>query len=152
MDEEEIRLFNLVTLKNVKSLLNSVLLGRYSNINQYIIDPFFYEQFKFDSRSFEGHRNGKKLAIIVSSRGCVNKCAFCYRWQPGIKVFSVDRVVQNIKHMMERYNVGFLSFGDENFGVSKKWIEEFTVKLRPLDILYRISAMCCENVNPEILK
>jgi radical SAM superfamily enzyme YgiQ (UPF0313 family) len=50
------------------------------------------------------------------------------------------------------YNLGFISFGDEDFGASKRWLEEFIEKIKPLDILYRISGVCCENINPLLLK
>jgi len=128
------------------------IIERYSKIENYIISPFFYEQFKHDKRSYEPHRAGKKLATVVSSRGCVNRCTFCHRWQKGIRVFSVDRVIKYIKFLRERYGVEFISFGDEDFGASKRWTEEFIEKIKPLEILYRISGACADNVDPVLLK
>lgn len=128
------------------------ILERFSDINNYIHDPFFYEQFKYDKRSFQAHRKGKKLATVISARGCVNRCAFCHRWQRGIKIFKVDRVVNHIRHLIERFDVGFISFGDENFGASKRWVEEFIEKISPLDILYRIGGICVDDVDKDMLK
>lgn len=127
------------------------ILDKHSNVDQYIVEPSYYVQFKHDERTFAPHRKGKRLATVVSSRGCINRCAFCYRWQRGIRVFSVDKVIGHVRHLMGRYNVGFVSFGDENFGVSKKWVDEFIEKIKSLDILYRIAGICCENVNPALL-
>ena len=128
------------------------IIEKYSRIDNYIIDPFYYEQFKYDSRSFQEHRKDKRLATAVVSRGCVNRCTFCHRWQKGIRIFPVDRVIKYIQHLKENYNVGFISFGDEDFGASKKWTKEFIERVKPLDILYRISGICTENVDPSLLK
>ncbi len=128
------------------------IVEKYSKIENYVISPFFYEQFKHDVRSYEPHRAGKKLATVVTSRGCVNRCTFCHRWQKGIRVFSVDRVIKYIKFLKETYSVGFISFGDEDFGASKRWTEEFIERIKPLDILYRISGACADNVDPALLK
>lgn len=128
------------------------IIEKYSDINQYIVNPFIYEQFKYDEGSFEKSRRGKKLATVVSSRGCINQCTFCYRWQKGIRIFPVDRVIRNVRYLTENYNVGFISFGDEDFGATKKWLEEFTEKIKTLDVVYRIGAICAENINPELLK
>lgn len=128
------------------------ILERYSDINNYIIDPLFYEQFGYDERTFLDCRKGKRLGTVVTSRGCVNRCTFCHRWQRGIRIFPVDRVIKNIEFLVKNYNVGFISFGDENFGASRRWTEEFIAKVKPLNILYRIAGICSENVDPGILR
>lgn len=128
------------------------ILKKYSDIKYYLPSPFIYEQFKYDKRAFEPHRVNGRLATIPSSRGCINRCTFCYRSLRGIRIFKVDTVINNIKHLMNSYNVKFVSFGDESFGASKEWMEEFVEKIAPLDILYRVSGICCENITPEILK
>lgn len=128
------------------------IIERYSDVNQYIITPFIFEQFRCDERTYERGRKDKRLATVVSSRGCVHRCTFCYRWQRGIRVFPVDRVIRHIRYLIEKYNVGFVSFGDENFGAAKRWIEEFIEQIKPLDILYRIAGICCENVSLPLLR
>lgn len=128
------------------------IIEKYSDINQYITSPFIYEPFKYDQRSFQEHRKNKKIATVVTSRGCINHCTFCHRRQQGIRIFPVDRVIRYIRHLIEDYNLGFISFGDEDFGASKRWLEEFIEKIKPLDILYRIAGICCENINPILLK
>ncbi|MFH0771701.1 MAG: radical SAM protein [Candidatus Omnitrophota bacterium] len=127
------------------------IIEKHSRIDNYIIEPFYYEQFKHDSRSYEERREGKKLATVVSSRGCVNRCTFCHRWQRGIRILPVDRVIGHIRHLQKNHNVGFVSFGDEDFGANRKWTEEFIEKIKPLDILYRISGARADNVNLDLL-
>lgn len=123
------------------------IIRKFSNLDNYIISPLFYEQFKYDERTFQPRREHKKLATVVTSRGCVNRCTFCHRWQKGIRILEVDRIIEYIKKLRQDYNVDFISFGDEDFGASKKWLEEFIEKIKPLDILYRISGICADNVD-----
>lgn len=128
------------------------IIEKHSNIDQYIIEPFTYEELKSDERSFQKRRENKRLATVVTSRGCVNRCTFCHRWQRGIRIFPVDRVIWHIRHLMEYHNIGFISFGDEDFGASKRWLGEFVEKIEPLDILYRIQGICCRNIDLPLLK
>lgn len=140
-----------LTIDEIQNIDYSII-EKYSDINQYITSPFIYEPFKYDQRSFQEHRKNKKIATVVTSRGCINRCTFCHRRQQGIIIFPVDRVIGYIHRLIEDYNLGFISFGDEDFGASKRWLEEFIEKVKPLDILYRIAGICCENINPLLLK
>ncbi|MFQ5801326.1 MAG: B12-binding domain-containing radical SAM protein [Candidatus Methylomirabilales bacterium] len=128
------------------------ILARDSDINRYIIDPWFYVSFAYDRRSFEPHRKGKKLATIVSTKGCVAKCTFCHRWDQGIRFVPVDLVIERIKMFQKRYNVGFISFSDENFGSSHRWVDELLEKIAPLDILWRVGGVRCRTVTRDMLK
>ena len=132
------------------------IVKEYSDINNYIVDVkevgLYFNEFKADGRIFGKDPAKNKLAIIVTSRGCIHHCTFCHRAHQGIRIFPVDKVIKYIQYLKEAYNVGFISFGDENFGASKKWTEEFIEKIKPLDMLYRIQGVCCENMNPELLK
>ena len=127
------------------------ILERDTDINRYIIEPWYYPTFAYDPRSYEPHRVGKKLATVVTTKGCVAKCTFCHRWDKGIRFVGVDRVVERIKMLQKRYNVGYISFADENFGSNQKWNDELIEKMRPLDILYRIGGVRARTVNPDLL-
>ena len=114
------------------------LLERFSNINQYISDPMTREDFFNDSRSHEGHRQGKKMATVFTSKGCINRCTFCHRWIKGYRVFSVEKLVKTMKKLIDEYNVGFFCFSDECFGENKEWLDDFIEALRPLNILFQV--------------
>src|SRR5438128_6512335 len=92
------------------------ILEKYSKIENFIVDPFIREDFKQDARSHELHRSGKKLATVVSAKGCVARCTFCHRWDRGFRQLIPQRVIAHIQYLKDRYNVGFIQFGDENFG------------------------------------
>ena len=114
------------------------LLDRFSNIDQYIRDPMTRDDFYYDPRSHEKHRQGKKMATVFTSKGCVNRCTFCHRWIKGYRVFSVEILITTMKNLIEKYNVGYFCLSDECFGEKKEWLDDFIEALRPLDILFQI--------------
>lgn len=128
------------------------ILERDTDINRYIIDPWLYPGFPQDKRSYEPKRKGKKLATLVSTKGCVAKCTFCHRWDVGIRFVPVDLIMKRIERVKERYNVGFLSFGDENWGSYPKWNEEFLEKIAKQDVLWRVGGVRVRSVNLDLLK
>lgn len=55
-----------------------------SNIQQFILDdPTKQPSFARDPRTSETHRAGKRMAIVVSTKGCVARCMFYHRWDKG---------------------------------------------------------------------
>lgn len=114
------------------------LLDRFSDIKQYILDPMTRDDFSYDPRSYEIHRQGKKMATVFTAKGCVNRCTFCHRWIKGYRVFSVDKILMTMNHLIDKYNVGFFCFSDECFGENKEWLDDFIEAVRPLDILFQI--------------
>ena len=128
------------------------ILERDTDINRYIIDPWFYEGFTYDRRSYEPHRKGKKLATLVSTKGCVAKCTFCHRWDKGIRFVGVETIIDRIKMLQKRYDVGFISFADENFGSNHKWVDQLLEEMAPLDVLWRVGGVRCRTVDVDMLK
>ena len=109
-------------------------------------------RFKEDPRSYEPQRKGKKLHVMVSSKGCVAKCTFCHRMEKGIRLKKLDKILHEIKIAIRKYNAGFFFFGDEDFGASKDWVDEFCEAIKPLDILFAIQGMRVNHATPENLK
>ena len=128
------------------------ILERDTDITRYIIEPFLYPAFRYDPRGFEPHRRGQKLATIVTTKGCVARCTFCHRWDKGIRFVGIDRIIERIKHVQERYNVGFISFADENFGSNHRWVDELLEKIAPLDVLWRVGGIRARTVDLDMLK
>jgi len=127
------------------------ILEQFSDIDQYINDPLHRYDFANDPRSYEPHRLGKKLAVINSAKGCVARCTFCHRWDRGYRHWDVDQIIENIQHLMDRYNVGFLAFGDENFGSDRKKLDYLVERLESLDILYKVGGVRVASVDLDLL-
>ena len=87
--------------------------------------PTFVSLFGNDSRSDEPHRKNKTVCVLVTSKGCVAKCSFCHRWDTGIRYIPVPIVMKRIDDFIKKYNIGFIQFGDENFGSDRKWLSIF---------------------------
>lgn len=95
----------------------------------------------FDERLERLENSDKKFFIIVASKGCVARCTFCHRWDKGIRYIPIPVLMKRIDHIIEKYNVGFVSFGDENFGTDKKWLGEFLEEISKRDVLWRVAGM-----------
>ena len=105
--------------------------------------------FPDDPRKFESHRQGKTFAILSASKGCVARCTFCHRWDKGIRYIPVPIVMLRIDYLIEKHNVGFMSFGDENFGTDKQWLEQFLEEMKKRNLLWRVSGMRVNCIDPE---
>lgn len=114
------------------------VLDKFSEIDNYIVDPLSRYDFAYDSRTHALHRRGKKAATIFTSKGCINRCTFCHRWLKGYHPFPVRKIIATIKDLMEKYNVGFLMINDECFGENKQWLGEFIEAIKPLDVLFEV--------------
>jgi len=107
--------------------------------------------FRYDKRSKEEHRQNKTIGTLVASKGCVAKCTFCHRWDKGIRYIPIEVLRTRIEKIIKEYNVGFITFGDENFGSHHGWLSEFCEMIKSFDILWRVSGMRVNRVDPEHL-
>lgn len=82
---------------------------------------------------------GKKATSVVTSRGCPFNCAFCCKDVFGSKVrlFSIERVVKEIKSIIKNYGIGAFIFYDDTLTLNKKRLKELCEALKPLDIVFR---------------
>lgn len=76
----------------------------------------------------------EKMAFVISSRGCIGKCSFCYRMRKGYRPRSVDKVREEIQILKDRYGIGFVFFLDEMAFTGTKRTLELCTMLEKLDI------------------
>lgn len=105
-------------------------------LGSYVTDPFLRNDFAGDPRSYQPHRKGQKLATIFTSKGCVNSCTFCHRWVKGYRVFPLENIINTVRTLKEKHNIGFFNFNDECFGEDIRWLNEFMRLMAPLDVLF----------------
>lgn len=77
---------------------------------------------------------------VFTSRGCPYSCAYCcnsyynrmYRGKGKIvRRFSVDRIIEETKQLVDNYNVDFIKFGDDLFAAkADDWLKEFSKKYK----------------------
>ena len=128
------------------------ILERWSRIGNFFRDPLELPDFALDPRSAQPHRKGKKAATLVTAKGCVNRCTFCHRWDKGYRPIPVPRIIEKLRLLQERYNVGFLSFSDENFGSDRRHTEELVAALKPLDVLWEVGGVRVRSMDLELLR
>lgn len=128
------------------------ILERYSKIEHFIRPPSTRPDFYLDARTYEPRRKGKTMGVAIATKGCVARCTFCHRWDKGFRAIPSDVIVRRVEEMIRRYNVGFVSFSDENFGSDRRQTRELLERLKPLDILWHVSGVRVRSVTPELLR
>jgi anaerobic magnesium-protoporphyrin IX monomethyl ester cyclase len=105
------------------------------------------------SKSYNpGQEENIRTAVVVVAKGCVARCTFCHRWEKGYRVGSTDRIINHILDLQKKYNVGFISIGDENFGSYKKETLELVKKLGDLGFKWGAAGVRAHTVDYEMLK
>jgi radical SAM superfamily enzyme YgiQ (UPF0313 family) len=122
-----------------------------SIVENFFRSPLTRSDFAQDARTYEPHRRDKTMGTVLFTKGCVARCTFCHRWDRGFRQIPVEKVIDRIRHLMERYNVGFIQFGDENFGSDRKATDELIEKIAPLDILWKVAGVRARSVDPDLL-
>jgi len=77
---------------------------------------------------------------IMTSRGCPHDCSFCANqrlWKKKVRFHSVERVVEEIKQVMDTYSVRHFRFHDDTMTMSKKRLRKLSEALSPLGITWR---------------
>jgi len=128
------------------------ILEQYSNIHNFVTEPFLRGDFSQDPRSRQPHRAGKKASTVVFTKGCVARCTFCHRWDKGFRQIPPEKVIGRIRYLMKRYNVGFIQFGDENFGSDRKATLKLINLIKPLDILWQVAGVRACTLDLDLLR
>ncbi|MBU0728811.1 MAG: B12-binding domain-containing radical SAM protein [Proteobacteria bacterium] len=80
----------------------------------------------------------EKAIQILTGRGCVNRCTFCYRMEKGVRFRSIDNVLTEMKQLYEGYGVTYFAIQDEVFIASVARLREFVQGLKRFGLLNRI--------------
>ena len=71
---------------------------------------------------------------IITGRGCPYNCKFCSKTFNGVRLRSIDNIIQEIKFLKLKYGIKGIFINDELFITSKKRVFEFCDKIKPLNI------------------
>lgn len=69
---------------------------------------------------------------VITSRGCIGNCSFCFRLFRGVRVREISRVMEEVKFLHYTYGVNFIYFVDELFGLTPKRLREFCKEIKKL--------------------
>jgi len=79
---------------------------------------------------FAGMDVNEKSFPLISTRGCTDKCSFCFRLDSGIRQRGPDAVVAEMKELNEKFGVTYFYFCDELAIVSRKQILQLTEAIK----------------------
>lgn len=96
------------------------------------------------SKKYPGQNNSQKSLSLITSRGCVNKCTFCYRMEKGLRLRSLNDILMEIQHLHDKYDIDYFEFADECFILNKKRLEKFIGLLRDNNL--NINYSCASRV------
>jgi radical SAM superfamily enzyme YgiQ (UPF0313 family) len=71
---------------------------------------------------------------ILTCRGCMYSCNFCYRMETGYRVRSYESIIEEIKRLIKDYNISFVRLRDELLMSNEKRIIGFCEALLDADI------------------
>ena len=91
---------------------------------------------------------------LITSRGCTNKCSFCYRHMKGYRQHSVTYVINHMKLLQSRYGIRGFEFGDELFNFNEVWVLEFCdmIDQEGLDIYYQVLGARVDRITLKMLE
>jgi anaerobic magnesium-protoporphyrin IX monomethyl ester cyclase len=95
---------------------------------------------------------GKTVATLMMAKGCVARCTFCHRWEQGFRVLPTDRIIENVRKLIEQYNVGYVQVSDENFGADRKAAWEIASQLGELGVKWNVAGVRTSTVTKESLQ
>ncbi|HEY4707719.1 MAG TPA: radical SAM protein [Thermodesulfobacteriota bacterium] len=89
---------------------------------------------------FAGMGPSDRSLPMVTTRGCINRCSFCYRMEAGIRARGLKSILGEVKALNGSYGVNYFFFADELSIVSKKKTLEFcrAIQDEGLDIMFRM--------------
>ncbi len=91
---------------------------------------------------------------IMCGRGCPYKCTYCSCskvFNGGVTLRSPEKVISEIKHLMDKYGAREIMVWDDTFGLSKKWTATFCELIKPLRLTWS-AWMRVDLANKEILR
>ncbi|MFQ5650638.1 MAG: B12-binding domain-containing radical SAM protein [bacterium] len=100
----------------------------------------------------------RRLPVVhlFVSRGCPWHCSFCctpVTWGTTVRFRSPAKVVEEIKHVMEKYGAREISFWDDTFTANAEWLTELCDRIQDekIDIIWSCFARA-NDMKPALAK
>lgn len=95
----------------------------------------------------------RDLSMVISSRGCPNRCAFCCSsviWKRKVTRKSVDYFIQEMKGLNEKYGIRDFFISDDSFTYDGRWLIDFCEKIEKFKFTWRCLS-CLDMISDEML-
>lgn len=108
-------------------------------------------EFNRDPRIYEPHRK-PMMTIVLSTKGCVARCTFCQRFSQGYWIGNLEAFDRYLVNVKEKYNVGAIVIGDENFGSDKEYAYAVARLMKKHDLLWFAGGVRVTSVTTDDIK
>lgn len=132
-------------------ILERGLRGYANLLNNYFRPGATCSWFSYDARSYESTRR-RNIANVFTNKGCIARCTFCQRSSKGYRQVQIEALEQHVRVLIERYDVGFIHVGDENFGSDREHAFAFAALMKRYDLLWFASGVRCDTVTQESIE
>jgi len=91
------------------------------------IDFYLNSRIRLPNTHLSFAPENERVASLVTARGCVNSCIFCYNcWKKyPVRFNSVKRIIHEIDYFIENFKIKYFYFADDDFFMNKKRILDF---------------------------
>ncbi len=95
------------------------------------------EQYRIYDLMWPPASRQRNAALVLGSRGCANDCDFCASstvWGHGIRLRSVNRIVDELRDLILKFGTNTVVFIDQSLGQSKQWALDLCVAIKTADL------------------
>ena len=101
-----------------------------------------YDLFPIDSYAHFPRANARatdRFMPILSGRGCIFTCNFCYRMDKGFRPRTAESILREITYLQKNYNITYIDFCDELLMSSSKRTTELCEAFIDSELKFRWS-------------
>jgi radical SAM superfamily enzyme YgiQ (UPF0313 family) len=91
-------------------------------------------------------------ASLIATRGCHNRCGFCYLSTEGLHIPYRMRDPEDVRRQFEAEKQPYAVFIDNNLGSSRNYLRSLCRALRPLDKLWSAAVTLDVTDEPELIR
>jgi len=89
---------------------------------------------------------------VIASRGCRNRCSFCYLATDGVRMPYAVRAPEDVARQIRADRQPLAVFVDNNLGASRGYLRRLCAALRPLDTLWTAAVTLDVTDDPALVR
>jgi radical SAM superfamily enzyme YgiQ (UPF0313 family) len=125
------------------------ILEKDNSINYYIYEGS--RKLSHYTNDYES-KKGEKHTTLIVAKGCVARCTFCHRFEKGYRVSPRESIINHLKMLKDKYEVGSIAISDENFGSYKEETKKLVKEFGSLGLKWQAAGVRAHTIDLETLK